>query len=120
VKDLIVPLVTLLLGGGGLATLQALFKGFSSLRGGARALEREAVIDLARARDAADERAEWAEADRDFWHDTAGRWRYQLVKNGIDPVPPDPVPPSARRGHTTPSKPQGWRRGPSGNGEDNQ
>ncbi len=104
-SDLVVPLVTLLLGGGGLAFLQAIFKGFGSLRSGARAHERESVNDLSRARDAADERAEWAEADRDFWHATAGRWRYQLVSNGIEPVPPDPVPPSARRGHTRPSKP---------------
>jgi hypothetical protein len=102
VKDFIVPLVTLLLGGGGLAFAQAVFKGLGSLRGGARALEREAVTDLARARDAADDRAEWAEADRDFWRDTAGRWRYQLVSNAIEPIPPDPVPPSARRGKTKP------------------
>jgi hypothetical protein len=106
-SELIVPLVTLILGGGGLAFLQAAFRGFGSLRGGARALEREAVNDLARARDAADERAAWAEADRDFWRDTAGRWRYQLVSNNIEPVPPDPEPPSARRGHTKPPKPAG-------------
>lgn len=105
-SDLVVPLVTLLLGGGGVAFFQAVFRGFGSLRGGARALEREAVQDIARARDKADERAEWAEADRDFWHDTAGRWRYQLVSNNIEPVPPDPVPPSQRRGHTKPSKPR--------------
>lgn len=104
-KDLVVPLVTLLLGSGGALFLQNLFKGLGSLRGGARAREREAVNDLARARDAADKRAEWAEADRDFWRDTAGRWRYQLVSNAIEPIPPDPVPPSARRGHTRPSKP---------------
>ncbi len=104
-SDLLITLFTLLLGGGGLATVQAVFKGLGSLRGGARAREREAVDDLARSRDAADERAEWAEADRDFWRDTAGRWRYQLVREGIEPVPPDPVPPSARRGHTRPSKP---------------
>jgi hypothetical protein len=104
VNDLIVPLVTLLLGSGGLAFLQAIFRGVGSLRGGARAREREAVNDLARARDAADERAEWAEADRDFWHATAARWRYQLTSKGIEPIPADPVPPSARRGHTKPSK----------------
>lgn len=104
-SDLIVPLVSALLGGGGVAAIQAFFRGFGTLRSGARALEREAVADLSRARDAADERAEWAEADRDFWHDTAGRWRFQLVTNGIDPMPPDPMPPSARRGHTRPSKP---------------
>jgi hypothetical protein len=105
VKDLVIPIVTVLLGGGGLAFLQAAFKGFGSLRGGARAHERQAVDDLSRARDKADARAEWAEADRDFWHDTAARWRYQLTVNGIQPYPPDPVPPSARRGHTRPSTP---------------
>lgn len=104
-SDILVPLVTLILGGGGVAFVQSLFKGLGSLRGGARAREREAVDDLARARDQADERAMWAEADRDFWRDTAGRWLYQLRSNGIDPVPPDPVPPSDRRGHTRPSKP---------------
>lgn len=104
-SELVLSLVGLILGGGGLAFLQSLFKGVGSLRGGARAREREAVEDLARARDAADDRAAWAEADRDFWRDTAGRWLYQLRSNGIDPVPPDPVPPSARRGHTKPSNP---------------
>lgn len=104
-NDLIIPIVTLLLGAGGVSFVRALFTGFGSLRGGARAREREAFDDLARARDAADERAEWAEADRDFWRDTAGRWRYQLVTNGVEPDPPSPTPPSARRGHTKPSKP---------------
>lgn len=97
-NELVIPLVTLLLGGGGLAFLQAVFKGAGTLRGGARAREREAVNDLARARDAADDRAEWAEADRDFWHETAGRWRYQLVSNNIEPIPSNPDPPSTRRG----------------------
>jgi hypothetical protein len=97
VKDLIIPLVTLLLGGGGLAFAQAIVKGMATLRGGARAREREAVDDLARARDAADDRAEWAEADRDFWRDVAGRWRYQLTSHNIEPIPPDPIPPSVRR-----------------------
>lgn len=106
-SELVVPLVTLILGAGGLRFIQAVFRGVNSLRGGARALEREAVADIARSRDRADERAEWAEADRDFWHDTAARWKRQLLVHGIDPVPPDPVPPSARRGHTKPSKPQG-------------
>lgn len=96
-KDLIVPLVTVLLGSGGVLFLQNLFKGLGSLRGGARAREREAVNDLARARDAADHRAEWAEADRDFWRDLAGQRGYQLRAGGIEPIPADPVPPSARR-----------------------
>lgn len=103
-NELVLPLVTLLLGGGGLAFLQALFRGVGSLRGGARVREREAVNDLARARDAADERAEWAEADRDFWRDLAGRRGYQLVSNHIEPEIPNPVPPSARRDRPRQSK----------------
>jgi hypothetical protein len=106
VNEFIIPVVTLLLGAGGLQFLQAIFKGFGSLRGGARARERESINDLAKSRDNADERAAWAEADRDFWRDTAGRWLYQLRSNGVDPIPPDPTPPSARRGHTRPSKPE--------------
>lgn len=104
-KDLVVPLVTVLLGGGGALFLQNLFKGWATLRGGARAREREAVNDLARARDAADERAEWAEADRDFWHRDSASQRYQLAVKGFEPVPPNPEPPSARRDRTAPSKP---------------
>lgn len=100
-SELVIPLVTLLLGGGGLAFLRAVLKGAGTLRGGARAREREAVNDLARARDAADERAEWAEADRDFWHVTAGQWRYQLISQGIEPIPLNPEPPSTRRGRNT-------------------
>jgi hypothetical protein len=102
VKDLIVPVVTLLLGSGGALFVQNLFKGLTTLRGGARAREREAVNDLARARDAADNRAEWAEADRDFWRDVAGRWRYQLVSHNVEPNPSEPEPPSARRAKTKP------------------
>lgn len=96
-SDLIIPLVTLLLGGGGLAFLQAMFRGFGTLQTGARAHERESIKDLARARDAADDRAEWAEADRDFWHMDSARVRYQLIHHGVEPVPADPIPPSERR-----------------------
>lgn len=94
--ELIIPLATLLLGAGGVSFVQSLLTGVGTLRGGARAREREAVDDLARARDKADGRAERAEADRDFWRDIAGRWRFQLVTAGIEPVPLDPVPPSTR------------------------
>lgn len=105
-NELVITLVTILLSSGGALFLRNLLKGLGSLRGGARAREREAIADLAKSRADEADRAEWAEADRDFWRDTAGRWRYQLVKNGIDPVPPDPEPPSARRGRTKPSKQQ--------------
>lgn len=95
-SEVITAVIGALLGGGGLAFIQALFSGIGSLRQGARAHERESVQDLARARDKADERAAAAEADRDFWRYTAGGFAYQLRREGVEPIPPDPVPPSAR------------------------
>nr|MDT0660874.1 hypothetical protein [Micromonospora sp. DSM 115978] len=94
--DLITALVAALLGSGGLAFVRAVFRGTRSLRTGARARERESVRDLARARDAADDRAARAEADRDYWRDVAGGYRYQIRESGGVPDPPDPRPPSAR------------------------
>ncbi|GGM14395.1 hypothetical protein [Micromonospora yangpuensis] len=95
-SEVVTAVIAALLGGGGLAFLQALFSGIGSLRSGARAHERESVQDLARARDKADERANRAETDRDFWRNTAGGYAYQLRLRGAEPNPPDPVPPSAR------------------------
>lgn len=95
-QDLQSAAVTFLLGGGLTALIGALAKGLVSLRSGARAYEREAVADLARARDEADERCRIATADGDYWHAIAGRYLFQLVKANIDPNPPDPVPPSER------------------------
>ncbi|MEU0081354.1 hypothetical protein ABZY58_25930 [Micromonospora tulbaghiae] len=95
-SEVITAVIAALLGGGGLAFIQALFSGVTSLRQGARAHERESVQDLARARDKADERAASAEADRDYWRRIAGGYAYQLTRAGVEPVPADPVPPSAR------------------------
>ncbi|WP_431728252.1 hypothetical protein [Verrucosispora sp. TAA-831] len=94
--EAITALIAGLLGGGGIAFLRALFSGVGSLRQGARAHERESVRDLARARDKADNRAETAETDRDYWRQVAGGYGYQLRLAGVEPIPPDPVPPSAR------------------------
>ncbi|TCB97590.1 hypothetical protein E0H26_11780 [Micromonospora zingiberis] len=95
-SEVITAVIAALLGGGGLAFLQAVFSGIGSLRQGARAHERESVRDLSKARDAADDRAARAEADRDFWRNVAGGYAYQLRRAGEEPIPPDPVPPSAR------------------------
>lgn len=95
-QEIQTAVITFLLGGGAATAISALFKGWVSLRSGARAHEREAVADLARARDDADERCRVATADADFWHAIAGRYLFQLVRAGVDPVPPDPVPPSER------------------------
>lgn len=96
--DVITAVIATLLGGGGLACIQALFSGVGSLRQGARAHERESVQDLARARDKADERADRAETDRDYWRNVSGGYAYQLRLAGVVPIPADPVPPSARVG----------------------
>jgi hypothetical protein len=50
-KEILTALVTALIGAGGATFVATLLKGWSSLRSGARALEREAVADIARARD---------------------------------------------------------------------
>ncbi|MFI7072039.1 hypothetical protein [Micromonospora sediminicola] len=96
-SEIITAAIGLLLGSGGLAFIRAVFSGIGSLRKGARAHERESVQDLARARDKADERAASAEADRDYWRRIAGGYAYQLTRAGVEPVPADPVPPSARQ-----------------------
>lgn len=92
----ITALVALLLGGGAVATYRALFGGIASLRQGARAKEREAIQDLARWRDEADEARRTAETDRDYWQRVSAGYAGQLLRAGIEPVPPEPVPPSER------------------------
>ena len=88
--------IGLLLGGGGVAFLTTVIRGWSTIRSGAHAREREAIDDLGRMRDDLDERLRWAERDRDYWRQVAARYSGQLARAGIDPVPPDPVPPSER------------------------
>lgn len=92
----IAGLVTLLLGGGAVATIGALFRGWVALRSGARAREREMIDDLGRSRDEADERARSERHDADFWRSTAAGYHWQLRRAGIEPAPAEPVPPSQR------------------------
>lgn len=89
--------VAALLGGGGVAFLGAMFQGINSLRSGARAREREAIDDLGRQRDEADERLRWAIRDRDYWCRIQARYAAQLIRAGIDPDPAEPVAPSDAR-----------------------
>lgn len=93
-------LITGLLGAGGATYIGTLVRGLRSLKGGARAREREAVNDLARWREEADDARREAERDRDFWRRVAGAYAYQLRAKGVEPIPAEPVPPSER---TTPS-----------------
>ena len=94
--DLIATIITVVLSGGALATIQAVFRGVGSLRSGARAREKEAVSDLARWRDELDERARRAEADRDYWRVIAMQYAGQLHRAGLEPKPAEPMPPSER------------------------
>jgi hypothetical protein len=95
-KEILTALVTALIGAGGATFVATLLKGWSSLRSGARALEREAVADIARARDLAEDRARRAIVDCDYWHGIAARYAYQLMRAGETPQPADPTPPSER------------------------
>lgn len=95
-KDWITAILAILLGTGGIGSLVSTARGINSLRTGVRARQREAITDLARSRDQADERAHWAEMDRDYWRAIAARYAYQLIRAGQDPVPADPAPPSER------------------------
>lgn len=92
--SLVTTVVTALLGGGGAAFVVSLAKSWSSLRGGARARERETITDLADRADRADERERTAARDRDYWRAIAGKYHYQLTSKGTNPDPQDPVQPS--------------------------
>lgn len=87
--DLLPVLITALISAGGATWLGSVIRGLGSLRAGARARERETLSELIRSRNA-------AEADRDFWRDVAGDYRWQLRVAGVAPVPANPVQPSER------------------------
>jgi hypothetical protein len=89
-------LVGVLLTAGGAAFLTTMVRGWSTIRSGAHAREREAIDDLGRYRDDLDRRLRLAERDRDFWRYVAGRYAGQLARAGMDPAPAEPVPPSER------------------------
>lgn len=87
-------LLTLLLGGGAVATIGALFQGAKSLQTGARARERQTVSDLVKQRKEA-----WVDRDnaidsRDYWRNWAGTVEYHANLAGVilPPKPPEPIP----------------------------
>jgi hypothetical protein len=94
--DWITALLAVLLGTGGIGGAVSAVKTVRSLRTGVRARTREAIADLARSRDQADERAYWAEVDRDYYRNLCGRYAYQLTRAGQEPNPPEISPPSER------------------------
>lgn len=89
--------IPLVLSSGAGAFALAIFQGWRDARQGARQGQRETVDDLIRWRDDLDRRRQAAESDRDYWRDLCAQRGNQLRRAGIEPVEPDPVPPSERR-----------------------
>lgn len=89
-REVLTALITALIGAGGATFIGSLIRGWGSLRTGARAREKETLSELIRSRNE-------AEADRDFWRDVAGGYRFQLRQSGVAPQPADPLQPSERR-----------------------
>jgi hypothetical protein len=85
-------LLTLLLGGGCVATITALFNGIKSIREGTRTRERDTIADLIKSRDEAEEEREDALDERDWWRNWAGQLEYICHKNGIELPPKTPMP----------------------------
>jgi hypothetical protein len=115
--DLIPIVITALLGGGGAVFVGTLLKGWSDLRAGARAREREAIADIAEARAQENLRRAAAERDRDYWRSIAARYGYQLRQAGLHPEPEAPEAPSEkdragewRANHRTEPAPPDWQR----------
>ncbi len=90
-------LLALLLGGGAVATVTALFNGVKSLREGARSRELDTIGDLVRRRQEAEEdrdkafRArDHAFNERDYWRNWTGILEYAMLQRGIE-LPPKPT-----------------------------
>lgn len=91
--------LNLILGGGLVATIGALFKGLQMLRNSATARTNKAVGDLERWRMEADERTRAAREDADwyldladYWRDRAGTAEFQARSAGVTLSDPAPLP----------------------------
>ena len=85
-------LLTLILGGGLVATLSALVNGYKSLKDGARTREKGTIEDLISQRkkayedrDIELEEKNFALDQRDFWRNRAADLEFELRKAGIEP-----------------------------------
>lgn len=85
-------LLTLLLGGGAVATIGAFFQGVKSLQSGARARERETVVDLVKQRKEAWRDRDQAQDERDYWRNWAGTVTFYANQGGVvlPERPPEP------------------------------
>jgi len=96
-------LLTLLLGGGAVATITALFNGVKSLREGSRSRERDTIGDLIqRRKDAEEERDRAYDArdrafdERDYWRNWAGSLEYVCEQRGVGMPTKPPMPPEEK------------------------
>jgi len=91
-------LLGLLLGGGLVATIGAIFQGVRSLQTGARAREKDTVNGLVKQRNEAWEDRDYAIEERDYWRNWAGRLEYVAGRGGvtIPEKPPYPVKPEKK------------------------
>lgn len=83
-------LLTLLLGGGAVATITALFNGVKSLREGSRSREKDTIKDLIdqrkeawEDRDSAFDARDAAFNERDYWRNWAGQLEYVIRSEGL-------------------------------------
>lgn len=97
-SDVIQTLVTFLVGGGLVTLIAQVVRGVSALRTGARASTRAVILDLAAARDDADNRAITYQRDSEFWRNTCAAYSFQMRTAGLTPDPTNPVPPSEQVG----------------------
>lgn len=77
-------LLTLLLGGGAVATITTIFNGVKTLREGSRVRERDTIRDLVEQLHEAWEYKEFAISERDYWRDWAGTLEYIINSSGIE------------------------------------
>jgi len=84
--------LTLLLGGGAVATIGAFFQGIKSLQSGARAREKETVTDLVTQRKEAWEDRDFAYEQLDYWRNWAGTVEFHARRGGVElpERPPEP------------------------------
>lgn len=90
-------ILTLLLGGGAVATVAAIFKGVQALREGARSREKDLVGDLEDWRAKANAARELAEAQRDYWREKAADYRFMLRDQFGVQLPPEHPPTGAKQ-----------------------
>ena len=83
-------LLTLLLGGGAVATITALLQGIRSIKDGARAREKDTVSEIISQRNEAWEMRDAATDERDYWRNWAGNLEYLCRTAGIQ-LPPRPA-----------------------------